>query len=468
MPLHSLKIFNECLRGVLVNSPFCFTFAFRTRTNDMKNILLLLILMLSAAGGLKAQFTVSAEYRVRPELNNGLVTLPTESSEASLFVSQRTRLNFKYVEEKFTTYISFQDVRLWGGEDNFTRTGISFNSVGVDISEAWFDWKFSKNWGLRAGRQIWAYDAGRILWHRNWNQTALSYDAFLLHYDTDKLRFHVGSSINNTFISFNPDLFIPQGSPYEEPLGYRIKYFNFIWLNFKLSKDLIVSINNYLSSYQADTERPFIYSMATHGLYSEFKPNNWHFQGEFYYQYGRNGRADDVSAYMGSIIAMYKMGKLKIGGGLDYLSGDKETEKYNAFDLLYGARFKVNGRMNYYNLAASTNHLGLVDIYPRLIWSPSEKHQVYATYHFFSLAQDIGTTQGTPSTNYNKNIGGELDISYTYKFDRSFNISAYFGYYFATETTEYLKNIPKGESTSPYWASIMFTFKPVLFRSDKK
>lgn len=407
-----------------------------------------------------AQFEVSGEFRTRGEANHGASMLPTESSETAFFVSQRTRLNLKYQNEKFVSYFSLQDVRFWGQEDMIVKTGVNSSHIGLDVSQAWFDWKFAKNWGLKTGRQIWNYDNGRILSSRNWNQTALSWDAFLLHLDKDDFNFHFGSSINNTYASFNK---VPN-NPYDSPFGYRIKYFNFVWLNFHINESLKLSLNNYMSSYLKENTTSTIYSMITQGLYAEYKKEKLSAKGEAYYQYGKNGFGKEVSAYMASVSANYKLGKIGIGAGIDYLSGNKDNKTYNAFDLMYGGRFKFNGWMNYYNLAGNTNHSGLIDIYPNVTWTLNKKHQLFATYHIFKLEQDHPLPDGGDFSYLNKNIGGELDISYTYKFDKNFNIKAFFGYYFATETTEYLKSVPKGSSISPYWASIMLTYKPILFK----
>jgi hypothetical protein len=54
-----------------------------------------------------------------------------------------------------------------------------------------------------------------------------------------------------------------------------------------------------------------------------------------------------------------------------------------------------------------------------------------------------------------------------YKYDKDISLGLYFSYYFATETSEYLKGIESGKSTSPYWVNLMLTFKPTLFKTEK-
>lgn len=431
-----------------------------------KTILLLFVLSLSFTSFSKAQLTISGEFRTRGEANHGLVTLPTEFSETAFFVSQRTRLNLKYNNEKFTAFFSLQDVRLWGQEDLVSKTGVNYSSIGTDISQAWFNWKFAKNWGLKTGRQFWSYDDGRILSGRNWNQTGLSWDAFLVHLDKDDFHFHFGSSINNTWTSFDKINFMTEGNLFEMPIGNRIKYYNFIWFNFQINHSLQLSINNHMSSYLAANTKSTIYSMITQGFYAEYKGEGILAKGEAYYQYGINGFGEDVSAYMASVSAKYSLGSIQLGAGFDYLSGDQDSKNYNAFDVMYGGRHKFNGWMNYYNLALNTKNSGLIDIYPNIQWMLNKKHQLSATYHVFNLEQDLSLPDGGDYSYLNKDIGGELDMNYTYNFDKSFHINAFFSYYWATETTEFIKNIPKGTSTSPFWFSVMLTYKPELFSTE--
>lgn len=433
-----------------------------------KNIFLsLFALFISSA--LFAQFEISAELRTRPELNHGLMSLPVESSEAAFFVTQRSRLNLSYKNEHFTTYFSLQDVRFWGENDLATKTGIQANTKGFGISEAWFDWKFTGNWGLKTGRQVWNYDDGRILSHRNWNQYGLAYDAFLLHLDKEDFHFHVGSSINNTWVLFNKNNFVPEGNSYEEPLGYRIKYFNFLWLKFHVSKSLTLSLGNYYASYLKPETKSTLYTLGTSGIYAQYTGQSLSAEFNAYYQYGKNAPGQSVSAYMLTLSGTYQLKKFNFGLGLDYLSGNKDSEKYEAFDLLYGARHKYNGWMNYYLIPANTKHSGLVDIYPSIKYKISEKHSLFASYHIMSLANDeYELPMGGDYSYLNKNLGGELNLNYTFKFNKTFNIQAFFSYYFATETSEFMKGISKGTSTSPYWASVMLTFKPQLFESELK
>ncbi|NPD46070.1 MULTISPECIES: alginate export family protein [unclassified Lentimicrobium] len=426
--------------------------------NRYLNFLVLFVLLISTP--LFAQFTINAELRTRAELNHGLMTLPTENSEAVLFVSQRSRLNLNYKNEKFVSYFSIQDVRVWGENDIATKTGIQTSTKGFGISEAWFDWRFTKNWGLKTGRQIWNYDDGRLLSWRNWNQYGLAYDAFLLHLDKDDFQLHLGSSINNTWLSFDKTSFNPN-SPFEEPLGYRIKYFNFLWMKFHASKKFSISLSEYIANYLAPNTTSTLYTLATTAVHFDYHTENTKVLANVFYQYGNKSSNQNKSSYMLTISGKHKINAIELGAGFEYISGDGENNA--AFDNMYGARSKYNGKMNYYVIPGNTKNGGLIDLNANIKWSINKQHFLYAAFHKFWLETASYTYMVGGDYSYlNKDLGAELDLSYTYKYDKTFNIQAFFGYYFATETTEYVKGVPRGMSTSPYWASIMLTFKPNL------
>lgn len=429
---------------------------------NIRNIFFI-IFVVGLGSNLLAQFSISAEYRPRAEANNGYRTLPVESSETAFYVSQRTRLNFKYNSEKYEAYFSLQDVRVWGQADYFIKSGIQYNSNALDIHQAWFDWHFAKNWSLKTGRQVWSYDDGRMLAGRNWNQYGLAWDAFLLKYQYKKLKIHLGSSINNTWISFNKDNFNPTENSNEIPLGFRIKYFNFLWFNYQFSDKFKISFANYYASFLGPDTKSTYYTLGTSGLHFDYQSDFLAAQANLYYQYGKTPSGIDASAFMATLKAQLNFKPFTFSLNGDYLSGDETTkDSYNAFNILYGARWPVYGWMNYYVLPGDTKNGGLVDLYPGIKYVVQKKHYFLAQFHFFSLST---ITFETPELD--KNLGNELDFSYVFKYDKDLSLGLYFSYYFATETSEYIKGIEYNKSSSPYWLNLMITFKPSLFSSYK-
>ena len=81
-------------------------------------------------------------------------------------------------------------------------------------------------------------------------------------------------------------------------------------------------------------------------------------------------------------------------------------------------------------------------------------------------AQDVADA-ANPGEFYDKNLGSEFDMIYTYKMAKGISIKA--GYHIAlpTETMEIFKGVQTQECETPQWFWLMMTFKPTLFSSNK-
>lgn len=86
----------------------------------MKKYAVLLTISLMMVQNLHAQFSLTGEFRPRTEYSHGYGTLADIDQDASLFTSQRTRINLNYKGEKITTKLVLQDVRIWGGQRQLT------------------------------------------------------------------------------------------------------------------------------------------------------------------------------------------------------------------------------------------------------------------------------------------------------------------------------------------------------------
>lgn len=73
--------------------------------------------------------------------------------------------------------------------------------------------------------------------------------------------------------------------------------------------------------------------------------------GELYYQGGKNGAGNEVSAILASLYATFKTNITPITVGGDYLSGtstdDSSNNRDGAFNPLYGTNHKFYGFMDY-------------------------------------------------------------------------------------------------------------------------
>src|SRR5690606_15406002 len=64
--------------------------------------------------GASEEFKIKAEIRPRAEVRNGYRTLRHDTTRAAFFISQRSRLQFRYQRVGLIFHTSVQDVRVWG------------------------------------------------------------------------------------------------------------------------------------------------------------------------------------------------------------------------------------------------------------------------------------------------------------------------------------------------------------------
>ena len=90
-----------------------------------KQILLTFLVVLFATNLSAQQFDLSAELRPRYENKYGYQTLRVEGEDAGNFVSQRTRLNFDFKQDKIKLPLPGQDVRVWGDVSTLSADDIA-------------------------------------------------------------------------------------------------------------------------------------------------------------------------------------------------------------------------------------------------------------------------------------------------------------------------------------------------------
>jgi len=431
-----------------------------------KKLLFLSAILLLLNFSLMAQFEISAELRPRFELNDGYVGVPTDMTEPTYFVSQRSRINLKFNQEKYRMFFSLKDVRVWGNDNIATGTGVFMNSGSTGVHQVWAEFDVFKNSRIRVGRQEFKYDDQRLLAWRNWNQYGLTYDALLYSYKRAGWQFDVALSYNNDGTgAFGVNDFDV------DPINRRLRTLNFIYLKNQITEEFSLSMLNLLTGYQADKTTSTTYLMATQGFYGEYKKDA--FTGKFnaYYQYGKSQTGKDVSAYVLTAEVDYKARKISIGAGIDVLSGQDASkadadyqEKYHAFDVLYGVRYARYGNMNQYLTPASTRNGGLVDIYPKLAYHFNPKSTLRLQYHFFSLATKIDEPNAN-LTLLEGSLGGELDMIFAHKFSKEIQLSAGVSVYNTNDTFAKVKGVSPTAIKTPVWGWMMLTFKPVLFSS---
>ncbi len=417
-----------------------------------KHLYITVIASLMMLSTFAQQFDVSAEVRPRYENKHGYRTLLNENANGSNFVSQRTRLNFNYGQEKIRLGVSLQNVRVWGDVST-----LSSDDNAIALHEAWAEAILSNEVTLKFGRQEIVYDDHRIFGSVGWAQQARSHDAFLFKYTpNENNRLDIGLALNSDSQSNIDNL-------YSNAAGY--KAFQYAWYhgdfnNFGLSFLLLNTGIEYLDINNNQT----VDYMQTIGPRLTYKSGMFNANAATYFQTGKTSNIDVSASYFSGNIGYKISDNFSAGLGMEYLSGkdmDDTDAEVKSFAPLFGTNHKFNGWMDYFYVGNHGGSVGLTDINANIAYT-KDKFSAKLIPHIFSSAADIydGTTK------MDNNLGTEIDLTFGYKLSKDIMLNAGYSLMFATESMEVLKGGDKDENNS--WAWVMFTFKPKLFTTVKE
>ncbi|PNQ72481.1 hypothetical protein C1T31_11875 [Hanstruepera neustonica] len=412
----------------------------------MKKIVIVLV-MLVVNLTFTQTFEVTAELRPRFEYRHGFKTLAVDTLDAAVFVSQRTRLNFRYGSEKLNAYIAVQNVRVWGD----VSTLASADKNGTALHEAWAEMFFSPKLSMKLGRQEIIYDDHRIFGNVEWAQQARSHDAFLTTYKpNEKHRLDLGLALS----SESESLF---------EIDYDVtnyKNFQYLWYhgNFGDVGLSFLFLNNGLA-FDNNGKQEVEYNQ-TIGSHATFTKNKLKVDASLYFQTGKIAKTD-LSAFNAAANVYYGLAKhFTVGLGVEILSGtdmDATDSKLKSFTPWFGTNHKFNGWMDYFYVGNHINSVGLLDIYATFKFK-KDKLSAMLIPHFFSSAANVVNSTGKTMDNA---LGTEIDFVFGYKYTNNISFNLGYSQMFATETMEVLKGGDKDATNN--WAWVMITFKPKLF-----
>ncbi len=399
---------------------------------------------------------ISAELRPRTLVDNGYSTPKSTDESTHLYTTQRTRLNASFANDKLETFISFQDVRLWGGDNNYKSSGSYGNTESLGLHLGWVKLNFNQQFSLKIGRQLFSYDDQRIISARNWNDYQVTYDALLLEYKKENQHIHLGITYNAE--SKNDNLLSED----------KYKTYDFIHYQYQaqqLSASVIAVITGKTLSDTTET----VALKGTYGTNLDYKTEKFNAHAAVYYQHNLNNHDGKSSAYCFSLYAEQQiLEKLNAGLKLDYLSGNDETSTTTTdhqFDILYGRRHSYYGYMDYFS---NTPEQGLQDYMIKLTFKPLDKLNLQMHYHYFLLSANSYDIE-TPTETRSRKLGQELDIKLKSKI---YNIAELeFGYsiYGMTNTLKQLKDVEGLNLKTPQFCYIILTVSPsvLINLSDK-
>lgn len=420
----------------------------------MKNLTtlttLFFILLLSTS--VKGQFSITAEIRPRAEYRHGFSTLVSPDEDAAFFVSQRSRLNFGWQNQKLNIYFSFQDVRVWGEVPQLNRSDLNSS-----IHEAWAELSLTENVFLKLGRQQLVYDNARILGNVDWAQQARSHDLALLKWNmNENSRLHAG-------FAFNQDFERRVFTFYDLP---NYKTMQFLWYNTTLQNTglSMLFLNNGIQ-YELDRT---VFSQTTGGRITQ-QAGDLDLSGSVYLQTGKDGADRKLSAwYLAAQAALPVNENISVAAGFEFLSGndfidmmDPEQTTNNAFTPLYGTNHAFNGHMDYFYVGNHIGDVGLINPYLSANASRDALSLTGVVHLFFAQGeiphqQEVGQTMSSY-------LGTEVDLILAYTLSPETSIRLGYSHMFASQTMERIKSGSKDEINN--WAWLMVVIKPVLFRN---
>ena len=416
----------------------------------MNKLFLLCSLLCSCT--LWAQF-IETDLQIRPrfEYRNGYKTFLAEDEAPAAFISQRSRIGFRYVSNDLQVKFSGQSVGVWGDSPTMRLE----DRHEFSVFEAYGQYT-SSSFMLRFGRQILSYDNQRILGEVNWAQQGQSHDAFRISWrPADNHRLDLAFAYNAEAESLFQ-------IPY---LVDSYQNMQFAWYHVNLSNSGI-SFLLMNTGYEYDTlpEAREIGYLQTYGTYYNFVSSRLSGDLAIYGQTGFSHKRHLTAWYTG-VNFNYRINDTWISGlGAEFLSGTNmysDPEECLSFTPLFGTNHGFNGYMDYFYVGNHLNSVGLVDLSGRLAFTKPQC-EVALMPHIFSSEAKIVDARGNVLRKY---LGTEIDIAAVYKPKKDLQIHFGYSQMFGTIGLEVLKGAEVDEIQN--WGWLMLSFSPELFRYSR-
>ncbi|MEM7298504.1 MAG: alginate export family protein [Bacteroidota bacterium] len=396
------------------------------------------------------QFELSGNFRPRFEFRDGYQTLSDPSDKSVALVTQRTRLNARFIGKSgIQSYISFQDLRTWGEFDTN-----SFESA-TSLYEGWIQFPVLNQFALRLGRQEIEYDDSRMISSNGWRLQARSHDAAMLIYHSpdSSLQVNVTGAINNEGQVLSRDV-------------YRANHYKnmfMIWANKKI-KDSEISLLYLDNGFQlADTS---INHFKTVGVYIKQGMGGFTVTGSYYSQFGRDGQNRDVSSSFLSLTLSAPIGdKFTVSPGFDMLSGTSAGDLLNpafngtsTFIPLFARRHRHFGEHDFFYAGGFDIVPGLTDIFIKTSYKFSESVSAKLNGHYFQTAKKfLDESGGIVDDKY---LGIEFDAGLDYKYSDDLKFKFGYTHFLPTTSLEILKGGDSDEIAQ--FGYVQITYSPTF------
>jgi len=366
------------------------------------------------------------------------------------FTSMRTRIGLNgNISDKIYLYVQAQDSRVFGVEPTVTS-----NIANLDLHQGYVKLIEPLNLpiNVQAGRFEMQYGTERFFGAGNWTYGGRSFDgvkfqyAGLIKVDAFALSDYEGTAYVTSAASS------AYSYPAKSDTGSSIYG---LWINSDkiLDKNVIDLFAYYDISRKQTNGKDDDNKTATIGINhrGEYGPFSSLTEGGV--QTGKRG-AKDVSAYLVSVQGFYKIEDLKMGLGVDLVSGTKPSDsaKINTFYSSYATSHRFYGYMDYFYKSPSTTYnFGINDLYITSLYTPKDCDFTFgANYHM--LSSNVKNSAEMSS------LGRELDVTVAYNILKKTTIT-WGGSLFSEGNLmkSYFNTAKISRENAGYWSYIMIT-----------
>jgi hypothetical protein len=409
----------------------------------------LVLLGMVSLGAYAQELDINLQLRPRYEYRNGYKSLMPNGENAASFVSQRSRLDFNFKQEKLKLKLNLQNIRTWG--DLATNAAADKNRVAV--FEAWGQYEFSPDWTARLGRQVISYDNQRIFGEIDWAQQGQSHDAAVFSFHPKNHQLNLGVALNA-----NAENLLEPKTPYTT----NYKSMQYAWYHTAFDKiNISFLVLNTGYEFEKSIENLEVDYKQTFGTYLTFKNNKWDIDLGLYGQTGKNTNKKVSAWYAGANVGYVITDSFKASLGYEFLSGknqDDTSPVIKSFSPVFGTNHAFNGLMDYFYVGNYQNSVGLQDVYFKLNYSV-KRWQFNLVPHIFNAPNTVLDASNKKMDRY---LGTEIDFALGYAVQKDIAVSAGYSQMFASQTLERLKNIADTSNINN-WTWLMVSFSPRIF-----
>ena len=298
----------------------------------------------------------------------------------------------------------------------------------------------------------------------DWAQQGRNHDAALLKYKKDKFALDLAFAFNQDYS--HPTGFISANNVYNTSGFFSYKtmqmaHLSQAWENFSGS---LLLMNNGFQNDAAGLND--VANLQTIGAHLKFGKDALTIAANAYLQTGEaiygTSYKDVKGAYLlGLDFGLKASDKVKLGAGLEIISGNDETDTANtgAFFPLYGTNHKFNGFMDYFYVGNHANNVGLFDVHVSADFKLSDTSSLMAKILNFSAEQELASGE--------KSLGTEIDLVYKKAF-KGYALVLGYSHLFAADGMYELKNVTESNAASGQnWAWAMLVIKPKFLNTAK-